>query len=229
MSVIGPRAALASSPPASIRFGRLDSAVADAGHQPWAQFRETTPEEDAQKKPRSRRHRCQPDGGVAHDPSCDPPYHRRQSRRGDRAHGVDGGAAGMGGGGYGVAKHGVVGIMRGLANDLAPHSIRVNVVHPTAVNTLMATNDAMQAFLATQVDKGIHLRNALPIDMLEPADISAAVEFLLSDDARKAHHRHEPPRRRRVREPHRLDTRRNVHSRRAVKPDTATQRRQRHE
>ncbi|MFB9318071.1 SDR family oxidoreductase [Cryptosporangium minutisporangium] len=49
---------------------------------------------------------------------------------------------------------------------------------------MISTNDAMQAFLATQVDKGVHLRNALPVDMIEPADVSAAVAFLLSDEGR---------------------------------------------
>ena len=32
---------------------------------------------------------------------------------------------------YAAAKHGVVGLMRTLAIELAPHSIRVNTVHPT--------------------------------------------------------------------------------------------------
>lgn len=58
------------------------------------------------------------------------------------------------------------------------------MVHPTAVNTTMATSDAMQGFLATQVDKGIHLRNPLPVHMVEPADISGAVAYLLSDEGR---------------------------------------------
>ncbi len=36
---------------------------------------------------------------------------------------------------YNAAKHGVVGIMRSVANEFAPHRIRVNSVHPTLVNT----------------------------------------------------------------------------------------------
>ena len=162
-------------------FGRLDFAVANAGISP-GQFRETTPEEDAQAWKDAIDVNLT---GVWHTTQAAIPHIIAGNRGGAIVlTGSTAGLRGMGGGGYGVAKHGVVGIMRGLANDLAPHSIRVNVVHPTAVNTLMATNDAMQAFLATQVDKGIHLRNALPVDMVEPADISAAVEFLLSDDAR---------------------------------------------
>jgi NAD(P)-dependent dehydrogenase (short-subunit alcohol dehydrogenase family) len=36
---------------------------------------------------------------------------------------------------YTASKHAVVGVMRGLAVGLAPHSIRVNTVHPTGVDT----------------------------------------------------------------------------------------------
>ena len=51
------------------------------------------------------------------------------------------GFGGLQGGGlaYAASKHGIVGLMRTLANALAPESIRVNTVHPTAVNTMMAS------------------------------------------------------------------------------------------
>ena len=42
---------------------------------------------------------------------------------------------------YTAAKHGVVGLMRSLAKELAPHNIRVNTVHPTNVDTPMIQND----------------------------------------------------------------------------------------
>jgi NAD(P)-dependent dehydrogenase (short-subunit alcohol dehydrogenase family) len=38
---------------------------------------------------------------------------------------------------YVASKHGMVGVMRTLANELASHSIRVNSVHPTGVDTPM--------------------------------------------------------------------------------------------
>lgn len=72
--------------------------------------------------------------------------------------------------------------MRGLANELAEDNIRVNVVHPAAVNTPMAVNEGMQAYVDAQAEKGAGHQNAMPL--LEPADISAAVAFLLSDEAR---------------------------------------------
>ncbi len=42
---------------------------------------------------------------------------------------------------YTAAKHGVVGLMRTLALELAPHFIRVNSVHPTGVDTDMIQNE----------------------------------------------------------------------------------------
>lgn len=175
-------AALRSAADAAMEeFGRLDYVVANAGISPGL-FRLTTPEEDQQAWKDAIDVNLT---GVWNTTTATIPHIVAGNRGGAIVlTGSTAGLRGMGGGGYGVAKHGVVGIMRGLANDLAPHNIRVNVVHPTAVNTMMATNDAMQAFLSTQVDKGIHLRNALPVDMIEPADVSAAVEFLLSDDGR---------------------------------------------
>jgi SDR family mycofactocin-dependent oxidoreductase len=88
-----------------------------------------------------------------------------------------------GGLGYAASKHGIVGLMRTLANALAPHSIRVNTVHPTAVNTMMAVNPAMTSFLEHYPDGGPHLQNPMPVGMLEPEDISAAIAYLVSDAA----------------------------------------------
>lgn len=89
-----------------------------------------------------------------------------------------------GGLGYAASKHGIVGLMRTLANALAPHSIRVNTVHPTAVNTMMAVNPAMTSFLENYPDGGPHLQNPMPVGMLEPSDISDAMAYLVSDAAR---------------------------------------------
>jgi (+)-trans-carveol dehydrogenase len=93
---------------------------------------------------------------------------------------------------YASAKHGVVGLMRTLALELAPHWIRVNSVHPTAVNTPMVQNPAnMRSFLpdvadptAEQYATAMTSLNALPVPWLEPRDVSNAVLFLASDEAR---------------------------------------------
>ena len=89
-----------------------------------------------------------------------------------------------GGLGYTAAKHGVVGLMRSYANNLAPHSIRVNSVHPTGVNTPMVVNDAMQEFLQHDPSLSQAMSNALPVPMVEAVDISNAIAWLVSDDAR---------------------------------------------
>ena len=74
--------------------------------------------------------------------------------------------------------------MRSYANNLAAHSIRVNSVHPTGVNTPMVVNDVMQEFLAQDPTMSNALANALPVPMVEPVDISNAIVWLVSDDAR---------------------------------------------
>jgi SDR family mycofactocin-dependent oxidoreductase len=89
-----------------------------------------------------------------------------------------------GGLGYAASKHGIVGLMRTLANALAPYSIRVTTVHPTAVNTMMAVNPAMTSFLENYPGGGPHLQNPMPVSLLEPEDISAAIAYLVSDDAK---------------------------------------------
>jgi SDR family mycofactocin-dependent oxidoreductase len=93
---------------------------------------------------------------------------------------------------YVSAKHGVVGLMRTLALELAPHMIRVNSVHPTSVDTDMIHNKATYDLFAPdlenptreQVGERFQTLNALPIMWVEPRDISNAVLFLASDEAR---------------------------------------------
>jgi (+)-trans-carveol dehydrogenase len=93
---------------------------------------------------------------------------------------------------YSAAKHGVVGLMRTLALELAPDMIRVNSVHPTGVDTIMIQNETlyrqMRPDLAhpTREDAAPVLQsmNALPIPWVDPVDVSNAVLFLASDEAR---------------------------------------------
>jgi SDR family mycofactocin-dependent oxidoreductase len=94
------------------------------------------------------------------------------------------GGPSRGGLAYTASKHGVVGLMRSYANNLAHHRIRVNSVHPTGVRTPMVENDRLREFLAAYPDAGNAIANALPVDMVESADIASAVAWLVSDDAR---------------------------------------------
>jgi SDR family mycofactocin-dependent oxidoreductase len=97
------------------------------------------------------------------------------------------GAGGTGSGagdGYVASKHGVVGLMRSWANWLAPHSIRVNTIHPSGVNTPMIQNEIFMEFINQAAEIASGLTNLLPVDAVEPEDISNAVAWLASDEAR---------------------------------------------
>ncbi|KHJ71019.1 mycofactocin-coupled SDR family oxidoreductase [Rhodococcus sp. Chr-9] len=93
---------------------------------------------------------------------------------------------------YDAAKHGVVGLMRAMANELAEESIRVNVVNPHAVDTIMVHNpDAYKVFAPhienpTREDAGAAFRtlNAMPVDFIDAREISQAVLWLASDESR---------------------------------------------
>jgi NAD(P)-dependent dehydrogenase (short-subunit alcohol dehydrogenase family) len=74
--------------------------------------------------------------------------------------------------------------MRSWANYLAPHYIRVNCVAPTAVNTPMANNEGMMKSLEENPDLANAWMNAIPVMWVEAIDISNAVAWLVSDDAR---------------------------------------------
>jgi SDR family mycofactocin-dependent oxidoreductase len=93
---------------------------------------------------------------------------------------------------YTASKHAVVGLARTLANELGPRRIRVNTVHPGAVGTAMVLNEATFKRLrpdldnptADDVTEVLAARHLLPVPWVEPVDISNAVVFLASDDAR---------------------------------------------
>lgn len=93
---------------------------------------------------------------------------------------------------YNVAKAGALGIMRHLAIDLAPHSIRSNAIMPGMVDTPIVNNDVILNLFAgtesgaTQADiempaKMLHL---LPVSLMPPTAQAAAGVYLSSDDAK---------------------------------------------
>ena len=73
---------------------------------------------------------------------------------------------------YVSAKHGIVGLMRTLALELAPDLIRVNSVHPTTVNTDMIQNAAAYELFAP--------------DLPEDERTSAVISRAAPDDQRPA-------------------------------------------
>jgi SDR family mycofactocin-dependent oxidoreductase len=85
---------------------------------------------------------------------------------------------------YTASKHGVVGLSRALANELAAQSIRVNTVHPTGVETGMRPESLQNLLGEARPDLIPIFLNALPMVMAEASDISNAVLFLVSDESR---------------------------------------------
>jgi SDR family mycofactocin-dependent oxidoreductase len=168
------------------QFGRLDMVCANAGIASMA-FRELTIEEELEQWTDVLDVNLV---GAFHTAKAAIPHLIAGERGGSiiftsSTAGLVGFGGLQGGGlGYAASKHGIVGLMRTLANALAPQSIRVNTVHPTAVNTMMAVNPAMTAFLENYPDGGPHLQNPMPVSLLEPEDISAAVAYLVSDEAK---------------------------------------------
>ncbi|WP_064076120.1 mycofactocin-coupled SDR family oxidoreductase [Prescottella equi] len=93
---------------------------------------------------------------------------------------------------YVSAKHGIVGLMRTMANELGPYSIRVNTIHPTNVDTIMIQNPGTYGMFSPgdpepsreKAMPGFMSLNTLPVPWVESIDISNAVLFLGSDEAR---------------------------------------------
>jgi SDR family mycofactocin-dependent oxidoreductase len=94
---------------------------------------------------------------------------------------------------YTAAKHGVVGLMRSLAHDLAPHVVRVNCVHPTNVDTPLIQNDLVRSGFRPDLDRpptrdefaaAATRMNLLAVPWVQPVDVANASLFLASDEAR---------------------------------------------
>ncbi len=85
---------------------------------------------------------------------------------------------------YTASKHGMVGLMRSFAHWLAKDNIRVNTVHPTGVETTMIMNEAVDAWVAENPHATAAVENLMPVAMMQPADVSDAVVWLVSDQAK---------------------------------------------
>jgi NAD(P)-dependent dehydrogenase (short-subunit alcohol dehydrogenase family) len=83
--------------------------------------------------------------------------------------------------------------MRSLANELAPHNVRVNCVHPTNVDTPMIQNDAVSSAFRPDLGRpptraefaeAARCTNMLPVPWVDAVDVANATLFLASDEAR---------------------------------------------
>lgn len=99
---------------------------------------------------------------------------------------------GPGGSAYSLAKQMVARYVNDLSIQLAKRMIRVNAVHPTNVNTDMLHNEGMYHVFRPDLDaptreeaeQAFPAMQAMPVPYIEAQDVSNAVVFLASDDAR---------------------------------------------
>lgn len=93
---------------------------------------------------------------------------------------------------YVACKHALVGLMRTMANELAQDRIRFNTVHPTNVDTMMIQNPGTYSMFCPgdpeptkeKAMAGFESLANLPVPWVECDDISNAMIYLLSDEAR---------------------------------------------
>jgi len=93
---------------------------------------------------------------------------------------------------YSAAKHAVIGLMRSMAMELAPHMIRVNALCPNSVDTNMINNEYMFGVYRPDLEnptradtvEGFKSLGMMPVPWVEPVDIANAMLFLASDETR---------------------------------------------
>jgi len=161
-------------------LGRIDVVVANAGILNWAHAWEMTTEQwntliDVNLT------------GVFHTVRATVPHMIRAGNGGSII--LTSSSAGLKGQpftlAYTAAKHGVVGITRGLANELGEYDIRVNSVHPAGVETEMMNVDGLfQMITEKATTLGPVFMNTLPHPSMKPEAIADAVAWLASDEAR---------------------------------------------
>lgn len=99
---------------------------------------------------------------------------------------------GPGGSAYSLAKQIVARYVNDLAVQLAKKNIRINAVHPTNVNTDMLHNEGMYKVFRPDLEHptredaevAFPAMQAMRVPYIEPQDVSDAVVFLASENAR---------------------------------------------
>ena len=171
--------------------GGLDIVVANAGIAPLgpglpgSAFLDTR---ERQLPRRGQRGHARPTRTCGRAPRSSPPARSPRCSGGV----TDITQQGPGGAGYSLSKREVARFVHDLALALAPESIRVNAVHPGNVNTDMLHNPPMYKVFRPDLEDATRedfepasaAMFPMPISWLEPQDISEAVLFLASDDAR---------------------------------------------
>jgi SDR family mycofactocin-dependent oxidoreductase len=93
---------------------------------------------------------------------------------------------------YVAAKWGVIGFIKSVAIEVAPHGVTANVVCPATVDTDMVHNPPMYGLFCpdlpdpgrADVEPTYRRMNPMRVPWLDPADVAEAVAFLASDEAR---------------------------------------------
>jgi SDR family mycofactocin-dependent oxidoreductase len=93
---------------------------------------------------------------------------------------------------YVASKHGLVGLMKAAALELAPQRIRVNMINPGGVATAMVDNEMTHRLFCPGIadptmddmaEVAAHI-HPMGVSFLEPSDISHAVVYLVSEESR---------------------------------------------
>jgi SDR family mycofactocin-dependent oxidoreductase len=161
-------------------LGRLDVVVANAGILAWARTHELTAEQWQDVIDTNLT-------GVFNTVQAALPHLLEQGSGGSII--VTSSSAGLKGQpftlSYTAAKHGLVGLVNALAIEYGDQGIRANSIHPCGVSTAMGDAPGLVELIeerATTV--GPVFMNTLPVEFIAPEDVSDAVAFLASDEAK---------------------------------------------
>lgn len=85
---------------------------------------------------------------------------------------------------YVASKHALIGVCRSLALELSDRNVRVNAILPTGVDTPQGHSELLPQLLAQRPDLGPVFMNSLPVERIDASDVTNALLFLVSEDAR---------------------------------------------